>query len=321
MGYGRLGSSELGSSRHYPDSTAVAHATSPRPRNSKLKFLFIFAATLIVACGVSVAVLVALRNKATGDDNTDLPSHRKPSQAMSQVCRKTRFPSLCVDSLLDFPGSTTASNTDLVHISVNMTLHHFGRALSASAEINNLQMDTRARAAYDDCLELLEHSVDQLSMSLTSVAPPPNRRSQPVGSTADVMTWLSAALTNQDTCAEGFADVKGDVKDQMVDRLKDLSELVSNCLAIFAATNGDDFSGIPIQNRRRLLEESPAAREFPEWLSRRERRLLQSPVTAIQADIIVSKDGNGTYKTIAAAIKKAPEYGTRRFIIYVKAGK
>ncbi|KAL1813725.1 hypothetical protein ACET3Z_023790 [Daucus carota] len=321
MGYGRLGSSELGSSRHYPDSTAVAHATSPRPRNSKLKFLFIFAATLIVACGVSVAVLVALRNKATGDDNTDLPSHRKPSQAMSQVCRKTRFPSLCVDSLLDFPGSTTASNTDLVHISVNMTLHHFGRALSASAEINNLQMDTRARAAYDDCLELLEHSVDQLSMSLTSVAPPPNRRSQPVGSTADVMTWLSAALTNQDTCAEGFADVKGDVKDQMVDRLKDLSELVSNCLAIFAATNGDDFSGIPIQNRRRLLEESPAAREFPEWLSRRERRLLQSPVTAIQADIIVSKDGNGTYKTIAEAIKKAPEHGTRRFIIYVKAGK
>ncbi|KAK1380399.1 hypothetical protein POM88_027143 [Heracleum sosnowskyi] len=135
MGYGRLGSSE-----RYASSTSVDPATSsPPPRNSKLKFLLIFAATLIVACGVSVAVLVALRNKATGD-NIDLPAHRKPSKAMSRVCSKTRYPTLCVDSLLDFPGSTTASNIDLVHISVNMTLRHFGRALSASAEINNLQI-------------------------------------------------------------------------------------------------------------------------------------------------------------------------------------
>lgn len=60
---------------------------------------------------------------------------------------------------------------------------------------------------------------------------------------------------------------------------------------------------------------------FPRWLGRRERRLLQMPVAEIQADLVVSKDGNGTCKTITEAIKKAPEYSDRRTIIYVRAGR
>lgn len=158
--------------------------------------------------------------------------------------------------------------------------------------------------------------MDLLSRSLTSVGGG--------GSTQDVLTWLSSSLTNQDTCSEGFAELNGYVKNQMTDRLKDLSDLVSNCLAIYAAAaGGDDFSGIPIQHRRRRLmsNEKKAHEQFPAWLSRRDRKLLDIPVTAITADIIVSSDGNGTVKTITEAIKKAPEYSSRRFIIYVKAGK
>lgn len=160
--------------------------------------------------------------------------------------------------------------------------------------------------------------MDLLSRSLTSVVP----AGEPAGSTQDVLTWLSAALTNQDTCTEGFDELNGYVKNQMSDRLKDLSELVSNSLAIFAAASGDDFSDIPIQNRRRrLLSNEKEQEQFPIWLSRRERMLLDMPVSAINADIIVSKEGNGTYKTIAEAIKKAPEQSSRRLIIYVRAGR
>nr|DAD17897.1 TPA_asm: hypothetical protein HUJ06_019360 [Nelumbo nucifera] len=176
----------------------------------------------------------------------------------------------------------------------------------------------------EDCLELLEDSMDQLSLSLNSVAPPEQGGGKGVGSTEDVMTWLSAALTNQDTCNEGLSDVSGNVKDQMQNRLSDISELVSNCLAIFASSSGnEDFSGIPIQNKRRLMTESSfqTEEELPAWLTRRERRLLEMPVSSIQADIVVSKDGTGTYKTITEAIKAVPEHSNRRTIIYVKAGR
>lgn len=161
--------------------------------------------------------------------------------------------------------------------------------------------------------------MDHFSRSLTSVAP----GGEPSGSTEDVITWLSAALTNQDTCTEGFDELNGYVKNQMSDRLRDLSELVSNSLAIYAAGSADgDFSDIPIQNRRRrLLNDRTEHEQFPIWLSKRERRLLDLPVSSINADIVVAKEGNGTYKTITEAIKKAPEHGSRRFIIYVRAGR
>lgn len=189
-------------------------------------------------------------------------------------------------------------------------------------------MDQRVRSAYEDCLELLDDSIDALTRSLLSVSTNRNTNTQRVGSTADVMTWLTTALTNHETCTDGFTGVrdKSDVKSKMILHLSDLAELVSNCLAIFSAVGSDDFDGVPIQNKRRLLTEETVgyyARRnggFPAWMGRRERRLLDLPISALKPDIIVSKDGNGTVKTIAEAIKKAPEYSSRRTVIYIKAG-
>ncbi|XP_014518708.1 probable pectinesterase/pectinesterase inhibitor 34 [Vigna radiata var. radiata] len=297
MDYGRLGPSQPINPRSFA--------------KKKIAFLSLFGVILIAASAVTAFAL--LSRTATRPDTSRL--RRKPTQAISRTCSKTRFQTVCVNSLLDFPGSQAASEKDLLHISFNVTLQHFSKALYTSAAISYSTMDPRVRAAYDDCLELLDDSVDALARSLSTVS------LGAVGSAnEDVLTWLSAALTNQDTCAEGFADAAGPVKDQMTNNLKDLSELVSNCLAIFsAASNGDDFSGVPIQNRRRLM--TMRADNFPRWLNRRDRRLLNLPLSAIQADVVVSKDGNGTVKTITEAIKKVPEYSSRRFIIYVRAGR
>ncbi|XP_076909091.1 putative pectinesterase/pectinesterase inhibitor 34 [Bidens hawaiensis] len=311
MEYGRLGKYQPG--RNRPDAPLKPHnypTPTPTPI-SKLKLLSLFAFALIIVSLVSVGLVVRYR---TRPDTPHGSTHPRPTEAMSRVCSRTRYQNLCLNSLVNFPGSSGASDKDMIHISVNMTLQRVGRALYTSADISNLQMSTRVRSAYEDCLELLEESVDQLSRSLYSVAPGQTSKK---GSTQDVMTWLSAALTNQDTCTEGLAEVEnGYVKRQMDEKLKDLSKLVSNCLAIYAAaTDGGDFDGVPIQHRRRRLM------AYPEWFSRKERRLLQMPVAGIKADIVVSKDGNGTCKTIAEAIKKAPENSTRRIIIYVKAGR
>lgn len=289
-------------------------------QRSKLKIVLIFSSILIIASAISAAVVVTVRSTTKTGATV---RHIKPSQAISRTCSRTRFPTLCLNSLHEFPGALTASDAELVHISVNATLQRFGRAFYMASDINSLVMDKRTRSAYESCLELLEDSVYLLSRSLTSVAPGAGK--SPPGNNNDVQTWLSAALTNQDTCTEGFADVSGNVKDQMATNLKDLSQLVSNCLAIFAAVNGnDDFAGVPIHNRRRRLMSTVASAKnenFPKWLSRKDRKLLDAPVSTIQADMIVSKDGNGTFKTIAEAIKKLPDYSSRRIIIYVKAGR
>ncbi|PQQ04232.1 putative pectinesterase/pectinesterase inhibitor 34 [Prunus yedoensis var. nudiflora] len=330
MGYGRLQPSDPGgSSGHHvadqPQNPPSSFSNSKPNNKKKLILISLLSAALILASAVSAVLLLVVRSKASPQSSGP---HLKPTQAISDACAKTQFPSLCVNSLLDFPGSVHASEQDLVHISFNMTLQHLSKALYLSSSLSYLQMDPHSRSAYDDCLELLDSSIDALSRSLTSVAP----GAAAVAPTQDVLTWLSAALTNQDTCGEGLSQVSGPVKSEMDTRLRDLSELVSNCLAIYSAIGaGDDFSGVPIQNRRRRLlnsmerdvmgDNADVSRDLPRWLSSRERKLLSVPVSQIQADIIVSKDGNGTYKTIAEAIKKAPEYSSRRIVIYVRAGR
>ncbi|XP_057464131.1 probable pectinesterase/pectinesterase inhibitor 34 [Actinidia eriantha] len=316
MEYGRLGKSEQGSSKTEPLPNEQHFDTSKK--SPTLKLLLVFSVAFLVVSAVSVAGIVVLRARASGG------SAPKPSVAISRTCSRTRYPNLCVNSLVDFPGALSATERDLVPISVNVTLRRFGHALSLSTEINNLDMDAHLRSAYEDCLELLEDAVDHLSRSLTSISPD----SESSGSTQDVVTWLSAALTNQDTCTDGLDEVKGKIKDQMDEKLTNLLELASNSLAIYATeSGGDELDGIPIQNRRRLMESDVNSPEhsqdpYPKWLGRRERELMDLPAAEIQADIVVSKDGgNGTYKTIAEAIKKSPENSDRRTIIYVRAGK
>ncbi|TKY55965.1 pectinesterase/pectinesterase inhibitor 61 [Spatholobus suberectus] len=335
MEYGKLGPSDPGGSSRCSTTPLTKQTPSSSSASSKKKLIMLslLAAVLIVAAAISAALVTVVRSRASGNQNGSNLA-RKPTQAISRTCSKTRFPTLCINSLLDFPGSTTASEQDLVHISFNMTLRHVSRAFYASSGLSFAATEPKVRAAYDDCLELLEESMDALARSLDSILSPSalsgsgEIRPAAIGSTEDVMTWLSAALTNQDTCAEGFEDTSGSVKDQMVNNLKDLSELVSNCLAIFSASGSGDFSGVPIQNKRRLMEKEEEENvngdisgKFPRWLNKRDRRLLSLPVSAIQADITVSKNGNGTVKTIAEAIKKAPEHSSRRFVIYVRAGR
>ncbi|XVE64392.1 hypothetical protein DITRI_Ditri07aG0097400 [Diplodiscus trichospermus] len=324
MVYDKLRPSEPAGGSRLPQQQQQVEHEEHRAKNNKKKLvcLSVIALAMIIVSAVCAGLVFGLREGSA----VGTPIHRKPTQAISKTCSKTRFPDLCVNSLLEFPGSLTASEQDLVHISFNMTLQHFSKALYSTTSFSYLQMDPLVRSAYDDCLELLDDSIDALSSSLTSIIPSEDGNNKG-GSNQDVMTWLSAALTNQDTCTEGFDGVNGAVKDQVAAALKDLSELVSNCLSIFAAIGGDDFGGVPIQNRRLLASDDDISREnveeenFPKWLGRKERELLNTPVSAIQADIIVSKNGNGTIKTITEAIKKAPEHSPRRIIIYVMAGR
>ncbi|CAN6444725.1 unnamed protein product [Victoria cruziana] len=287
-------------------------------RKKRLALLCIVAVVFLVASGVAVGLYVKSRRSAAGARPTAI----QPSQEIMLACGQTRYPSLCIDSLVAYPGAQSAGKSDLVRISVNMTLQHVGRAFSGLAELNGISMTATARHAVDDCLELLADSVDQLLKSIAAVA-------DGRGGAADVMTWLSAALTNQDTCREGMGEgAEGAVRDRVAAGLHNLEEIVSNCLAIFAVASGDrDFAGIPIQNRRLLADGGereifPLEEDgFPSWLTSTDRGLLALENKALQADIVVASDGSGTYKTIEEAIKAVPEKSTKRTVIYVKAGR
>ncbi|XP_054802987.1 pectinesterase 2-like [Prosopis cineraria] len=160
--------------------------------------------------------------------------------------------------------------------------------------------NSREKAAWADCIELYEQAIQKLNKTLD-----PNTKC----SKADAQTWLSAAVTNLDTCRAGFYELG--VQDYVLPLMSNnVTKLLSNTLAL---------------NKVQYQEDEPSYYNkdgFPTWVKPGDRKLLQrsSSSTATKANVVVAKDGSGKYTTLSAAINAAPKSNSGRYAIYVKAG-
>ncbi|KAK4398484.1 Pectinesterase 2.1 [Sesamum angolense] len=107
-------------------------------------------------------------------------------------------------------------------------------------------------------------------------------RNETSASRADAQAWLSAVLDNHVTCFDGLNSFG---RNSLGAILEDLISRARASLAMLAALTGSC-----------------------------------SRANAIDADLVVAKDGSGKYKTVAEAIAAAPDKSKKRYVIYVKKG-
>nr|XP_016471126.1 PREDICTED: pectinesterase 2-like [Nicotiana tabacum] len=227
------------------------------------------------------------------------------SYSLKSWCSQTPYPQPCEYFLADhnrkYGVSIINKKSDFRKMSLKLALD---RALSAHE--NTLSLGSKCRnkhekAAWADCIELYENIIVKINKTIDPS----------IKSTADdVQTWLSTALTNIKTCRSGFIELE--VTDNVMPILMsniNVSYLISNTLFL---------------NRGYYSTEPSATYEdgFPNWVSPRDRKLLQSSSNlGSQANIVVAKDGSGNYNTITEAVAAAGKRtGSGRFVIYVKVG-
>ncbi|GAB2279968.1 hypothetical protein Dimus_014605 [Dionaea muscipula] len=195
----------------------------------------------------------------------------------------------------------------------------------------------RAQLAWADCVDLYEDTLyllDQIILLLTSSNYKSGDHHDHDHILEDAQTYLSAAVANQETCKNGFADLNISSYSWFPNNnhllLSNLEKLLSNALAILNNLGGSGRGG----GRRRCLSMDNIiddSASFPSWVSSTDRRLLvqqyyyysSSPPAASQlADVVVAKDGSGDYMTISEALASASftSSGGNRLVIYVKAG-
>ncbi|GFP82144.1 pectinesterase/pectinesterase inhibitor ppe8b [Phtheirospermum japonicum] len=199
--------------------------------------------------------------------------------------------------------------------SVRSTIDIVRQVISMVSQFAGALGDFRLSNAVSDCLDLMDLSVDQLSWTI-SASQNPNGKDNSTGNIgADMKTWLSGALTNQDTCNEGFEGTNGIVKNLVAGSLDQITSLVYDILSNVKTTptkGGAKGSGGRSGGGRKLIG-------GPGWLRSRDRNLLQAANGAM-ADVVVAADGTGNFTSIEEAIGAAPEHSTKRFVIYIKRG-
>jgi len=166
------------------------------------------------------------------------------------------------------------------------------------------------RAALDDCVELFDDTIAQLKTILSDLSP--KKLALVSKHYHDCQTLLSAAMTNQYTCLDGFAYSKGNVREKIKNRLYKISQHVSNSLVMLKKIPGVLKTSMSSEV---FPEYGSMKNGFPSWVSPKDRKLLQSSVNGTEYDLVVAKDGTGNFTTIGEAVAAAPNSSTTRFVI------
>ncbi|KAG4136597.1 hypothetical protein ERO13_D07G016400v2 [Gossypium hirsutum] len=154
------------------------------------------------------------------------PNHNAPQDLVRSSCINASYPSLCLRTLSSYSGPT-GTPRDLAQAAVKVGL---ARALKASTYLKTslTGKSERERAALSDCVEQMAESVDELSKTLSELK---HLRGETFEfQMSNARTWVSAALTYEDTCIDGFEGVDRKVKGDVKKKITNVAMVTSNAL-------------------------------------------------------------------------------------------
>ncbi|CAN6470288.1 unnamed protein product [Victoria cruziana] len=236
--------------------------------------------------------------------------------AMSSFCNSTPYPPRCfeISKLLSLgipKIRLKAPFVNLPPVVLGLGQHTLQQALDEASKLTGtiIALESagiveKLRGTVQDCKELHYVTLDLLRSCVKEASGTGGK---------NVVAFLSAALTNKQTCLEGLESASGLLKPLLISSLNSVYELVHNALAIFAKGSPPAEKMAPAVGRK-------VAERFPSWLGKRDRRLLQSSGSGDDDVLVVAQDGSGDFTTISDAIEAVPENSPSRVVVYVKEG-
>ncbi|XP_018817989.1 pectinesterase-like [Juglans regia] len=264
---------------------------------------------------VLLSQITHLKKSPKTIDNQHILIH-KHFQVAHSTCQGTLYPDLCVSTLSSFPDLIAKTPRQIISATVNYTISEVRTSSSNCTGIRQKlkNLDPLGKRALDDCLELFDDTLAELHATICDLFP---KKSAPQNNFHNLQTFLSAAMTNQYTCLDGFAYSNGShVRKVIKNSLYSISHHLSNALAILKKIPSVNKSESEVYPEYGEMKDG-----FPSWVSGKGRKLLQSSsVNGTKYDLVVAKDGTGNFTTIGEAVAAAPNSSTTRFVIYIKAG-
>ncbi|KAE8730087.1 hypothetical protein F3Y22_tig00003041pilonHSYRG00806 [Hibiscus syriacus] len=152
-------------------------------------------------------------------------------------CYATLYPDVCYSSLSRYANAIQQDPARLARAAIGVAL---SKARNLAVYVSNISRvadngaDRRAKASLLDCFSNMGDAVDEIRGSLKqmsqTVAPGSESFRFQMG---NVQTWMSAALTDEETCTDRLEDVaEGPVKTEVLKRAAKVKKFTSNALAL-----------------------------------------------------------------------------------------
>lgn len=297
-----------------------------RKQKVKKRIIIASVSTIAVVLLIAAAICGVVYSKRQSDhsDNGSSSPQGKPPKEISQsqkavqmICAPTDYKQTCETSLSKAVSSNSSTAApepkDLLKAAISVVANELKNAINHTS---TFKFDTpQLKGAFEDCLLLLEDATAELNNSISSVA------GQSLGklylTTPDLNNWLSAVMSYQQTCIDGFPE--GELKSSLQKALNNARELTSNALAIINQVSSvfSKFIQAPPAANRSLLSHDQSSLDkdgLPTWMTHEDRRMLKAQPAKLTPNVIVAKDGSGKFTSISAALAAMPPAYQGRYV-------
>ncbi|KAJ4956484.1 hypothetical protein NE237_013267 [Protea cynaroides] len=151
---------------------------------------------------------------------------------VKDACNVTQYQDLCIHSLAPFSKWARQDPCRWAQAAVSVTTDETKRVTHYVINLkkNETLRGTREQRTLSDCIECFGDSIDNLHKSLGELR---SLKSVTFDTQMkNVQTWMSAGLTSEDTCLDGFNGYKERQVKNLCNRVLNVTYMNSNALAL-----------------------------------------------------------------------------------------
>ncbi|KAL8141933.1 hypothetical protein V2J09_014965 [Rumex salicifolius] len=182
--------------------------------------------TLILVC------LIGVLHHESGDSDDD-----EFVDPIRYACKFTPHQDACFGAISSINSHPKPDPVSLLSILLRSTMNELGNELALPKRLMSKVKDHRTVVALEDCGSLLNDAVGSLNQSAIKLSEAEEYLTETA--MGDLRTWISAAMTDQETCLDGLEEMEASVVEEMRKGVQGAKVGMSNSLAILA--NMDDL--------------------------------------------------------------------------------
>lgn len=200
---------------------------SPLQSNSPISFLASF-----VVVALTATACAAVRNDPYGSS--------KALHFIRTSCTATDYPNLCFSSLSGYAGTIRTDPIQLAQAALSVSLTGArATATSIAKTLKSGGVGAKEAGAISDCVDNIGDSVEELRKTIKEMGGLRKSKNFKL-CISDMQTWVSSALTDENTCMEEFPSssmalaARNSVRDEIVKA----AQLTSNALSLINGLSG-----------------------------------------------------------------------------------
>ncbi|KAH0762545.1 hypothetical protein KY290_018618 [Solanum tuberosum] len=206
----------------------------PNPRAAHKRRLTIALSLTLFLTLLICAFVGAFIHASNSDDRTPSPSSNS-ADSLKIVCAVTQHPGSCFDSISSLNSTSPKPDPEkFLNLSLQATVRELTNISSLPKTLISKINHPGTVSALKDCISLFDDALSQLNQSAELLNVGTGESTLTVMKVKNMQTWVSAAMTDQDTCLEGLDEMGSPLLEEVKARVQNAKEYMSNTLAILS---------------------------------------------------------------------------------------